>query len=201
MEAFNNDPKPRSYGLNAVTLLTISRLIFSPIILPFLLVYLLPFNSLALNGVLAVLFLLITLVDFFDSYRTRTYTQVTWFGKILDPIADKTLFYAVLIALVAAQKLYFYCAVILIGREFFVLMLRNLACQKGHDLHVSMLAKLKMLITMAALSVIILTPYHGVPFFDAPVWHIAEWGLLASSIILSLYTAYQYHKAFVLASF
>jgi CDP-diacylglycerol--glycerol-3-phosphate 3-phosphatidyltransferase len=200
MEA-QNDPKPHSFGLNSVTLLTVSRLIFSPVVLPFLLVYLLPLNKVVLNGALAALFVLITLADFFDSYRARTYTQVTWFGKILDPIADKALFYSVLISLVAAHKLYFYWAVILIGREFFVLMLRNLACQKGRDLPVSALARLKTLITMAALSVIIMTPYHGVPFFDAPIWILLEWGLLTASTLLSLYTAYQYHKAFVLASF
>lgn len=107
---------------------------------------------------LAILFVAISLTDFFDGAVARAYNHVTWFGEILDPIADKALFYSVLISLVAIHKLYFYWAIILIGREFFVTTLRHIACQKGHELNVIFLAKVKTMIMMASLTVIILTP-------------------------------------------
>src|SRR6266404_4937914 len=102
-------------------LLTYIRLIGSPIILPFFLVYLLPLNIFWINCSLAVLFFLFGLTDFFDGYFARKYQQVTTTGAMLDHIADKFLVYSTLIALIAAQKLYFFWAIIWIGREFFIL--------------------------------------------------------------------------------
>lgn len=193
----NRNSVRSSLIFNMANVLTVFRLLFSPIVLPFLLVYLLPFNIWWINLFLAILFVAISLTDFFDGAVARAYNHVTWFGEILDPIADKALFYSVLISLVAIHKLYFYWAIILIGREFFVTTLRHIACQKGHELNVIFLAKVKTMIMMASLTVIILTPYHHHSFIQQPLWISVEWGLLCLSIFLSVYTAYQYHRVFI----
>jgi len=51
--------------LTLPTVLTLVRLILSPLMLPVLLVYLLPFNSLIINSLLALLFAAFSLTDFF----------------------------------------------------------------------------------------------------------------------------------------
>src|SRR5579871_2706499 len=87
--------------------LTLIRLIGSPLLLPFFLVYLLPFNNVIVNAFLMLLFLSFGVTDFFDGYFARKYNQVTSVGATLDHLADKFLMYATLIALVVVHKIYF----------------------------------------------------------------------------------------------
>lgn len=174
--------------------LTLIRLVISPIILPFLLAYLLPLNHLWINGALAVLFILFCLTDYFDGFFARFYQEVSHLGKMLDPIADKFLLYSSLIGLLAAGKIYFYWVVLLIGREFFVMGLRLIAIEHQHEVPVSFLAKIKTAVTMLCITYIIYNPYHYAGITHAFEANIIEYGLLALSIGLSIYTAKQYFK-------
>src|SRR5579863_3418124 len=129
--------------LSLPMLLTFIRLIGSPIILPFLLVYLLPYNTFWLNCSLAAIFVLFGLTDFFDGYLARKYHLVTPTGAMLDHIADKFLLYSTLIALLAADKLHFFWAILWIGREFFVMGLRQISLENSFSITVSSWGKLK----------------------------------------------------------
>jgi len=140
-------------------MLTLTRLILSPLVLPLMFVYLLPLNIFWVNGLLAGIFMLLSLTDFFDGYLARKYNQETALGRILDPLADKFLTYSALIALLAADKIYFYWVVILVGRELFILGLRHVALEHALDIPVSILGKLKTVILMACITFIILNPY------------------------------------------
>ena len=176
--------------------LTIGRLILSPLLLPLLMVYLLPLNALWINTLLAVLFLLFGLTDFFDGYLARRYQQETGLGKILDPIADKSLVYSSLIALVAINKLYFYWAIILIGREFFVMGMRIVALEHSVSIAVSLLSKVKTAVQMAMIIFIIVNPYQQLGFSGAPAWNAIEGILIGVTLLLSLYTASEYYRSF-----
>ena len=127
------------FDINLPTILTLIRLILSPLVLPVILVYLLPLNIFWVNGVLAVIFMLLSITDFFDGYLARKYNQETVLGKVLDPLADKFLTYSALIGLLAAHKIYFYWVVILIGRELFILGLRHVALEHRLEVSVSIL--------------------------------------------------------------
>jgi CDP-diacylglycerol--glycerol-3-phosphate 3-phosphatidyltransferase len=94
-------------SINTPTRLTLIRLIFSPLFLPLVLVYFLPYNNQIINGILALVFVLLSLTDFFDGYLARKYNQETALGRALDPLADKFLFFSTLIALVTIQKVFF----------------------------------------------------------------------------------------------
>src|SRR5437762_10588151 len=122
--------------LSLPMLLTFIRL-GSPLILPFFLVYLLPYNVTWLNYSLATLFFLFGLTDFFDGYLARKYHQVTSTGAMLDHVADKFLLYSTLIALVATHKIHFTWAIIWIGREFFIMTLRQVALENKFAIIVS----------------------------------------------------------------
>lgn len=177
-------------------LLTFIRLIGSPIILPFFLVYLLPYNLFWLNFGLANLFLLFGLTDFFDGYFARKYNQVTQSGAMFDHVADKFLLYSTLIALVAAHKLYFFWAIIWIGREFFIMALRQIALENNFSITVSSYGKLKTATQIMCLAFIILNPHHTY-YFSIFTWNITELILLLIATALSVGSAYNYFSLFI----
>ena len=142
-------------------ILTYIRLIGAPLVLPFFLVYLLPYNIFWLNCTLAVLFFLFGLTDFFDGYLARKYNQVTSNGALLDHVADKFLLYSTLIALIAAHKLYFFWAILWIGREFFIMTLRHVALEQNYTITVSSYGKLKTALQIMCLTIIIANPHHA----------------------------------------
>ena len=177
-------------------MLTLIRLIVSPLMLPVLLVYLLPFNVFWLNGLLAFLFFIMSITDFFDGYFARKYNQETMLGKLLDPLADKFLTYSALIALLAAGKIYFYWVILLIGRELFVMGLRNVALEYKFSIFVSGSAKLKTALLMACITFIILNPYQSVGFKEM-YWNGTEHLLIAITLMLSLFSAQRYYSEFL----
>jgi CDP-diacylglycerol--glycerol-3-phosphate 3-phosphatidyltransferase len=177
-------------------LLTCIRLIGSPIILPFLLVYLLPCNIFWLNCSLAAIFTLFGLTDFFDGYLARKYQLVTATGAMLDHVADKFLLYSTLIALVAAHKLYFFWAIIWIGREFFIMTLRQIALENDFSITVSSYGKVKTVAQMACLAFIIANPYHT-HTLAALYWNGIELLLLLLGTALSIGSAYNYFSVFM----
>ncbi len=182
--------------INAAMVLTLFRLIFSPIVLPFLLVYFLPLNILAFNVVLAATFLVFGLTDFLDGYLARHLNQHTLMGKVLDPIADKFLLYATLIALLAAQKIFFAWALIFIGRELFVMGLRLIALEHSFSLPVVWFSKLKTLVQVAYLTLVIANPYHDYSIRRS-VCNQVEKVLLIAALVLTVWTAYRYYVTFV----
>ncbi len=181
--------------LTIPNILTLIRLILSPLMLPILLVYLLPFNILWINCLLAILFILFSLTDFFDGYLARKYYEVTPLGSVLDPIADKFLVYSTLVALLAINKIYFYWVVILIGREFFVMGLRLVALEHNATVSISFFGKFKTAAQMLFLTVLIANPYQSLGLTDAPTWYVLELSLLIITLVLSLVSAQKYYSA------
>jgi CDP-diacylglycerol--glycerol-3-phosphate 3-phosphatidyltransferase len=182
--------------VNTPTILTLFRLIVSPILLPALLIYLLPLNVLLINAALAAVFMLLSLTDFLDGYLARSRGQSTLFGKVFDPIADKFLIYATLIALLVVKKIFFVWVIIFIGREFFVLGLRILALEHKFSLPEVWLSKMKTFAQMMYLAVAIANPYHDFTV-QASLFNQVEQGLLAAALVLTVWTAYRYYRAFV----
>lgn len=177
--------------------LTFIRLIGSPIILPFFLVYLLPYNIFLLNCCLALFFCLFGLTDFFDGYLARKYQQVTSTGAMLDHVADKFLLYSTLIALVAAHKLHFFWAIIWIGREFFIMTLRYVALENNYSIAVSSYGKLKTIIQIICLACVIANPYY-ILNVSTTYWNAVELFLLLLATVLSIGSAYNYCSIFMI---
>jgi len=178
-------------------ILTYIRLVISPLVLPLFLVYLLPYNVFFINGILAFFFIVFGLTDFFDGYFARRYNQVTVLGKLLDPVADKCLVYATLISLVATHKIFFYWAIIIIGREFFVMGLRLIATENNKDLSVAFLGKIKTIVHITCLAWLILNPYQASGYLGAFWWNGIETVLILLSLILSVLSGGLYYKRFI----
>ncbi len=106
------------WKLNLPTILTLSRIV----VIPFF-IYVTPIN----NTVGMAVFSLASITDFLDGYLARKSGEVTTFGIIVDPIADKFLVIAALILLVDMGRVTVLPAVIIIVREFLITGLRVVA--------------------------------------------------------------------------
>ena len=78
------------------------------------------------NFIAAIFFIIASATDGVDGYIARKRKQVTTFGKFLDPIADKLLTTAALIALVQRNDITGWAAMLIIGRDFVVTGIRLL---------------------------------------------------------------------------
>ena len=104
----------------------------------------------------AGIFALASLTDWLDGYLARRRRQVTWFGQMLDPIADKLLTSAAFISLVQLDLAPAWMVALIIGREFAVTALRSLAYAKGITIPASSLGKFKMASQVTAILLLIL---------------------------------------------
>ena len=84
--------------------------------------------------------------DWADGYFARRNSQVTTLGILLDPIADKLLISAAFISLVDMHLVPAWMVVIIIGREFTIMGLRNIASAEGFKIAASALGKTKMVL-------------------------------------------------------
>ncbi|MGF1574285.1 MAG: CDP-diacylglycerol--glycerol-3-phosphate 3-phosphatidyltransferase [Sumerlaeia bacterium] len=78
-----------------------------------------------------VLTVIATLTDFLDGWIARSRGLITNLGKLLDPLADKILVAALLVALVELQVFPAWAVIIILSREFIVTGLRMVAAAEG----------------------------------------------------------------------
>jgi CDP-diacylglycerol--glycerol-3-phosphate 3-phosphatidyltransferase len=111
----------------------------------------------------AAVFALAALTDGLDGYIARRKQQITTFGKLMDPLADKLLVVAALISLVSLDRLAAWVAMVIIARELAVTGLRAIAAERGVVIAASWLGKVKTLLQVAAIICLI-------AFDPAPTW-------------------------------
>jgi len=102
--------------------------------------------------VASVLFVLASITDGLDGYLARKRGQITTMGMLLDPLADKIMVTAALVALVAynPQVVKVWIAVVIIGREFLISGLRSIASSEGFTIQASELGKLKTVVQIVS---------------------------------------------------
>jgi CDP-diacylglycerol--glycerol-3-phosphate 3-phosphatidyltransferase len=185
----------QKYTISLPTGLTLIRLLASLLILPLLIVYVLPYNHPALNACVALIFIGLSFTDFLDGYYARKLNQASRLGAALDHIADKFLTNSTLIALLAIHKIYFYWVILFVGRDLFIMGLRQIALENNFTLPVDYLGKVKTACMMILLSWIILNPYQH-QSSTAPFWHQTELIFLTISLLLTILSAYTYFRFF-----
>ena len=170
--------------LNVANKLTIVRIVAIPLYL--LVLYI---NKDWSNVAATIIFILAGVSDFLDGYIARKYNMITDLGKILDPIADKILVAAALIALIDLDRLYWWIAVIMLARDFTMEALRNLAASKGIIIAAGIWGKLKTTFQMVAIGMISFkNVWLGIN------WYILGQVLMYVALFLSLYSAYVYFR-------
>ncbi len=137
--------------MNLANWLTLFRLILVPI---FTFAVLLDVPGGAYIG--AVVFAIASITDGLDGYIARARKEVTKFGKLMDPIADKLLITAALLCLVQLGQVSAWPALLIIGREFAVSGLRMIAASEGVIISASKWGKVKTVSQIIAVLALLL---------------------------------------------
>lgn len=96
------------------------------------------------------------LTDYLDGYFARRRNQVTRLGTLLDPLADKLLTASAFLSLVEMDAVPAWMVMIILGREFAVTGLRNVAAGRGYLIPASGLGKGKMVAQVVAILLLLL---------------------------------------------
>jgi CDP-diacylglycerol--glycerol-3-phosphate 3-phosphatidyltransferase len=145
--------------LNVPNVLTVIRILLVPVLVVALLEKTSGGDLLA-----AIVFAVASLTDAIDGYLARSRNWVTTFGKLMDPIADKLLIIAALIALVSLGRLAAWVAMVIIAREFAVTVLRAaVGVEQGIVIPANTLGKIKT--ASQVVMVMCLIAVHGQPLW------------------------------------
>lgn len=173
-------------NLNLPNILAFSRLLIAPIIYLFLV------NRDIFTGIhpswldffAAFFFVLGAITDFFDGYIARNFNQVTQFGKIIDPLADKMLMLAGFLGLMILDRANPWAIYLILTREFFITGLRVAAIGEGKEIAASFMGKIKTFIQIFAIGFLMMN------------WPFGEF-LLWLAVIITLYSGYEYIKEYL----
>lgn len=138
--------------MNLANKLTLIRMILVPIFLIFMVCDAIPYGTIFAT----IIFIVASITDKLDGYIARSRNQITNFGKFMDPLADKLLVTAALIALVGFKLIPSWTVVIIIAREFAVSGLRTIAASEGKVIAASWWGKIKTVIQMITIIVYLL---------------------------------------------
>jgi CDP-diacylglycerol---glycerol-3-phosphate 3-phosphatidyltransferase len=148
----------------------------------------------------SVLFILASMTDGLDGYLARKHGQITTMGMLLDPLADKIMVTAALVALVAynPEIVKVWIAVVIIGREFLISGLRSIASSEGFTITASELGKLKTVVQIVSVVSAILA--HRWDHWQIGVLFVpVRWYAIAAiyfTVAVSLISAVDYFVGF-----
>lgn len=171
--------------LNLPTILTLSRIVLIPFFV--LSVYDHPVIG-------ALVFSIASITDFLDGYLARRSGQVTKFGIIMDPLADKFLVISALIVLVDMERVSAFVAIILVVRDFLITGLRVVALSKDIMIPAEMGGKLKTTAQITAVLCLILVGsiFDNLPFDLYDIGTVFIW----IALVLSVTSGVQYTVSF-----
>ncbi len=173
--------------MNLPNLLTLLRIFFVPLLVAALVQ---EHRKLTLGGftltndLLALaIFLAASGTDLLDGYLARRWKQVTTVGTLLDPIADKLLISAALIALVQVHVAPVWFVILIVAREFAVTGLRSIASSGGYTIKASELGKTKMVAQVIAVSLFLLGMHWKwlAPWAMAWMWVVLAFTLISAA--------------------
>jgi CDP-diacylglycerol--glycerol-3-phosphate 3-phosphatidyltransferase len=193
--------KPYKEILTPANIVTTIRIVLIPV---FVFLLLAPWPSWAPDPLFAQLikpwiaagmFALLALTDSLDGYLARSRNEVTNLGKFLDPLADKILVTAALLALIELGKLPAWIALIIIARDFLVSGLRMVASAENEVIAASYLGKFKTVFQIIAMIMFIVK--------DSRIWfdllpqlavaiNILSWVVMLIALALTLISMVDY---------
>lgn len=123
--------------------------LFRILIVPLFVFFMLMENKIEYNFLWAVfVFAVASLTDMLDGFVARKYKQISDFGKILDPLADKILIVSAFICLLHIKLVNVIVVLIVVIREFLITSFRMFAQQKQIIISADILGKIKTVCQM-----------------------------------------------------
>jgi cardiolipin synthase (CMP-forming) len=176
---------------NLPTLLTWARIAAIPLIVG---VYYIDLPLRQANLIATVMFVVFALTDWADGYLARKLNQTSAFGAFLDPVADKFLVCACVLALVHMDRADVFVALIIIGREIAISSLREWMAIIGatKSVAVHMVGKLKTTVQMVAIPFLL---FDGRVFgvIDTRLW--GTWLIWIAAVLTVWSMVYYLQKA------
>ncbi len=195
----------RKIRWNLPNLLTVARVLVVPLLMGLLVFS--PARPGADGSLVYTLAMVLTLAagitDAVDGHLARTRQEVTRFGRLIDPVADKLLATGVFVLLVEKGAVAGWVVGLLLGREFAVMGLRMVLAAEGVQVAVSRWAKVKTIFQMVALVAVLLhlslQELAGGGWLTVPVSVVIYYGYLATACVfvslgLTLITGVQYFR-------
>ena len=189
------------FDLNMPMVLTWARIAMNPLVIG---VFYLPESWLSLtekNVTACMLFVLAAITDALDGYLARRYAGwATPAGAFLDPVADKLIVSAALVALVGLGRCDMLIAMVIIAREITVSALREWMAKLGESgkVKVNWFGKIKTIAQMVAIpSLLWWDPIVVNTSLISGAINIALIGevLLYVAAVLTIYSMYVYLRA------
>jgi len=180
-----------SSQFNLANVITISRILLIPVFLVLLLSGIPePYGDIAA----AAVFILAAATDKLDGDEARRNQQITTLGQFLDPLADKLLIAAALIALVSQGRIAAWVAMLIIGREIAVSVLRIVGVSQGVSIPADRYGKLKTVLQIVYV-VYVLVPTDKIAeliHVSTDVATVIQWILAGVVVVVTLASGVRY---------
>ena len=144
-----------------------------------------------------VIYIVASITDAVDGHIARRDNLITDFGKFLDPIADKLLVSAALLALCNVSIMYLWATLIILAREFVVSGIRMLAASKGNVIAAGKLGKLKMIfqtiaiITLFVAGIVPTSLWSGFELIQSIIYILGN-VIMVAAVVLTIVSGVEY---------
>jgi CDP-diacylglycerol--glycerol-3-phosphate 3-phosphatidyltransferase len=166
------------------TVITLGRILLIPLFI--FVVYTKPLLG-------AFIFVFASATDVLDGYIARRSKQVTKFGVLLDPIADKLLVISALVVLVDTGLIAAWIAIVIIMREFIVTGLRIAALPRDIIIPAEIGGKIKMVIQFSSIFILLTSRSHiNLELYSSGIFLL--WVALVIGIVSGIQYFVQYWK-------
>jgi CDP-diacylglycerol---glycerol-3-phosphate 3-phosphatidyltransferase len=163
------------------------RIFMIPVFMVFLMFSQIPFHMILALAV----FVLASVTDLIDGKLARKYNQITNFGKLMDPLADKLLVTSALVCFVSLGLVDVWAVVIIIAREFLVTSIRLIAAGSGKVIAAGIWGKIKTNSQIVACVVVMLGSFF---LFPSVIGDIFVWVAAVFTIVSGVQYAYTYRE-------
>ena len=171
------------FVLNIPNILTIIRMVLIPV---FIALYYGGLTTLAFAVYVAA-----CLTDAVDGYLARRFNQVTAFGKLMDPLADKLMQLSMMLCLASTGYMPWWVLIVLLGKEI-VMVTGGTLLFKKHDVVVMSNWSGKVATVLLILAIAAVFPWHGIE----AVTRLGH-GLLYVGLAMSLFSMVNYGLIYV----
>lgn len=195
------EPKPKLRPLrqeitDLPNLITLVRIAMIPGILVLIDNY-----SPKLSAIAAMVFAVAAASDALDGYLARRLGLVTVVGQFLDPLADKLIVLATLVYLVSFDRVPAWLVVLLMARELAITGLRAIASSQGLIIAAGAGGKAKTALQLTGIAFLLIHFPYRVIFTDFVIdYHQLGLWFVYGSLVLSLFSAFEYFRFFVRAA-
>lgn len=164
--------------LNLPNALTMFRLLLVP---AFVVVY---FSMPQTRWLALVVFICASLTDMIDGYLARKLNQITWFGKLMDPLADKTMCLSMLYCLASTNYIAWWVLGTVLVKELYMICGAAYMFSKRLVAKSDMIGKVATFLFVAA--IVLVFPWHD----NAAVEFVGQmmlFGAVGLSIIATIH--------------